>query len=234
MADHEALFDSLTEFARTLVGRYAIADVLYRLTDQVVPAFDLHAAGVSVGDADGTLRFVTASTDEILEVEKAQERFQQGPCASAFETCAVVTVENLEADSRWPEYAPIAISAGFCAVAAIPLRAADGCIGSLNLYSRAIRAWEEDELEQALLFADIASSYVANASDLQRSERVREQLQQALDSRIEIEQAKGMIAAHQGLTIDQAYDKLRSYTRGHNASLHEVANAVVNLGLELS
>jgi hypothetical protein len=76
MADHEALFDSLTEFARTLVGRYAIADVLYRLTDQVVPAFDLHAAGVSVGDADGTLRFVTASTDEILEVEKAQERFQ--------------------------------------------------------------------------------------------------------------------------------------------------------------
>jgi GAF domain-containing protein len=143
-------------------------------------------------------------------------------------------VENLEADSRWPEYAPIAISAGFCAVAAIPLRAADGCIGSLNLYSRAIRAWEEDELEQALLFADIASSYVANASDLQRSERVREQLQQALDSRIVIEQAKGMIAAHQGLTIDQAYDKLRSYTRGHNASLHEVANAVVNLGLELS
>jgi AmiR/NasT family two-component response regulator len=79
----------------------------------------------------------------------------------------------------------------------------------------------------------MASSYLANASDLQRSERMREQLQRALESRVIFEQAKGLIAGAQQVTIDVAYQRLRSFTRRHNAHLQEVANAVVNLGLDI-
>src|SRR5947199_412673 len=89
------------------------------------------------------------------------------------------------------------------------------------------------EIFAASVFADMAASYLANASDLQRSDRVREQLTQALDSRVIIEQATGIIAERQRVTVDIAFQRLRRYTRDHNARLHDVAEAVVHLGLRI-
>jgi GAF domain-containing protein len=118
-------------------------------------------------------------------------------------------------------------------VAAIPLRAAEVGIGSLNLYATEARSWSPETIRTASLFADMAASYLANASDLQRSERMREQLTRALDSRIIIEQAKGLIAGQQQITVEVAFQRLRNYTRHHNARLHDVAKAVVHLGLRI-
>jgi GAF domain-containing protein len=231
VADHELVFSALAEFTHTLTQRYAIADVLSQLTDQVPAVLGIFGGGVSVGDDDGVLRFVTASTGALIKVESTQEEFQEGPCADAFRSGAVVRVPDLAADRRWPRYRPVALAAGLHSVAAIPLRAAEVRVGSLNLYHVEPREWPEDDIRCASLFADMASSYLANASDLQRSERMREQLAQALESRIIIEQAKGIIAGEQKLTVDVAYQRLRRYTREHNARLHDVAHAVVNLGL---
>jgi len=233
MTEHDALLDALTEFARTLVGRYAIADVLTQLTDRVVGTLSLDGAGVSVGDKEGRLRFVTASPDELVEIEQAQEDLQQGPCVSAWQTSEVVMVEDLRAETRWPEYVPVAVNKGYLAVNAIPLRTADGSMGSLNCYCRSPRPWSQEDGHRALLFADMAASYVVNASELQRSERIREQLQQALNSRIIIEQAKGVLSARHDISVDEAYKRLRRYTRSHNAHLHDIANAIVNLGLDV-
>jgi GAF domain-containing protein len=234
VADQTLVLAALTDFARTLVQRYAIADVLTELTEQCVPALTLAGAGVSVGDEDGVLRFVTATQDALLDVERTQEAAQEGPCADCFRGCAHVTASNLAAEERWPVYRPVALRGGFRAAAALPLRAADGCIGSLNLYDTSVREWSDADIGVAGLFADMAASYLANASDFQRSERIREQLQKALDSGIIIEQAKGVIAGQHGIPVDDAYRRLRSYTRGHNARLHDVAHAVVHLGLTVA
>jgi AmiR/NasT family two-component response regulator len=61
--------------------------------------------------------------------------------------------------------------------------------------------------------------------------RTAEQLQHALTSRIIIEQAEGMIAAREGISIDQAFARLRQHARRHNAIPDDVARAVVELGL---
>jgi AmiR/NasT family two-component response regulator len=106
-------------------------------------------------------------------------------------------------------------------------------MGTLDIYDMRPRTWEDDDLEASLLLTDMAVSYVANASELERSERIREQLQQALESRVVIEQAKGMIAAERGVGIDEAFKVLRQHARARNANLHDVAQAVVNLGLHL-
>jgi GAF domain-containing protein len=233
MADQDLAFAALAEFAHTLVQRYAIADVLAQLTTQVPPVLDIDAAGVSVGDEHGTLRFVTASTDALLTVEGTQEVAQQGPCVDAFRSGEVVTSDDLKAERRWPTYRPVALESGYTAVAAIPLHAAGVGIGSLNLYARESGPWAEETIRTASIFADMAASYLANASDLQRSERMREQLTEALESRVIIEQAKGVIAASQQVTVDVAFDRLRRFTRDHNARLHDVANAVVTLGLRI-
>src|SRR4051812_8672376 len=233
MVDSELVFSALAEFTHTLVQRYAIADVLTHLTFQVPTVLDIFGAGVSVGDEDGILRFATCSTDALLDVERAQEAAQEGPCADAFRTGQVVTTDNLETEQRWPQYRPVAIAGGMHAVAAIPLTVAEAGIGSLNLYTNEAGPWAEDTIRTATLFADMAASYLANASDLQRSERMREQLARALESRVIIEQAKGLIAGREGISVDNAYQKLRRHTRQHNAHLHDVAHAVVNLGLRL-
>jgi GAF domain-containing protein len=233
MADLDLAFAAMAEFAHTLVQRYGIADVLSELTDQIPPALGIFGAGVSVGDEQGVLRFVTASTDALLGVERMQEDRQEGPCVDAYHSSRVVTSDDLKTERRWHQYGSLALEDGLRSVAAVPLHVSEVGIGSLNLYAAEPGPWSEDTIRIASIFADMAASYLAHASDLQRSERVREQLQQALDSRVIIEQAKGHIAGQQQVTVDVAFERLRRYTRQHNARLHDVAAAVVNLGLRI-
>src|SRR5258708_38173069 len=107
MADQDLVFSALAEFTHTLVQRYAIADVLSHLTDQVPRVLDIYGAGVSVGDEAGVLRFVTCSSDGMLQVERTQEVAQEGPCGEAYQTGNVQTTEDLGNAERWPQYRPI-------------------------------------------------------------------------------------------------------------------------------
>jgi len=66
---------------------------------------------------------------------------------------------------------------------------------------------------------------------VEEQRRTAEQLQEALDNRVVIEQAKGFVAATHGIGVDAAFTCLRDYARAHNATVREVAAAVVNLGL---
>src|SRR4051794_7216336 len=234
MADQRLLFKALSDFAHTLVLRYAVADVLFRLTDHVTDVLDVAGAGVSLGDKDGHLRFITASNELITEIERVQELAQHGACVDAYQSSVIVQCDDLTTETRWSELVPDALRLGLRSVVAIPMRLSDASIGSLNVYDVRRRNWRDDDLQAAQLLADMAVSYVVNASDLERSERVRAQLQQALDSRVVIEQAKGMIAAEQEVGVDEAFKRLRQHARTRNASLHSVAEAVVNLGLRIN
>ena len=77
-------------------------------------------------------------------------------------------------------------------VAGIPMRSADQIIGALNLYSPEPREWSDEDMAVARVLADIATSYVVHAAKLRRQEHLIEQLQEALEARIVIEQAKGI------------------------------------------
>lgn len=104
-------------------------------------------------------------------------------------------------------------------------------LGVLNLYHDHPHDWTDDELEVAELLAYMATAYVANAARLDQVRHTAEQLQEALDSRVIIEQAKGILAGERGITVDEAFAVLRSHARTNNVSLRAVANAVVNLRL---
>jgi len=118
-------------------------------------------------------------------------------------------------------------------VAGIPMRLADKVIGSLNLYSTEPREWSDEDIAVAAVLADVATSYLVNASKLRQHEQLSEQLQHALESRVVIEQAKGITAQQQGITVDQAYQRMRRHARSHNASLRAVAEAIVGVGLQV-
>ena len=152
----------------------------------------------------------------------------------AHQTGEVVAIGDLnDQPDRWPAITTTAAELGMTAAAGIPMRTDTTRIGALNLYHRDQRDWTEEDLETARLLAGAATAYVLNTSRLQRAERVAEQLQEALDSRVVIEQAKGVLHVANDISIDAAFTLLRDHARRHQAPLRSVANAVVNLGLRI-
>jgi GAF domain-containing protein len=133
----------------------------------------------------------------------------------------------------WPEFAEAARRLGVAGVAGIPMRLADQTVGALDLYAAEPREWSDTDLSVARVLADAATSYIVNASSLRQQQQLNEQLQQALDSRIIIEQAKGITAQHDDITVEAAYERMRRHARDHNGTLRMVAEAIVNVGLRV-
>jgi GAF domain-containing protein len=231
MADQKLLTTTLSEFAATLVQGFAISEVLHDLAERVAAVVAVDNVSVYLRD-DGALRFVTALDELSASVERVQESEQEGPCVDAWRSGSVVAVADLREDpQRWPAYVAAAREAGILAAAGVPMHLSGQHIGVLNLHSKRRRDWPAEDLDTAQVLADIAASYVINASRLDRQRRISEQLQEALESRVIIEQAKGVLAAELGISVDKAFQVLRMHARQRGATLRAVAEAVVNLGL---
>jgi GAF domain-containing protein len=233
MADQAALFRALAQYARTVMHDYDIGNLLYQLTDHAVSVLRASGAGVSLGTFDGRLQFVTATDERVVRLEEQQMQSAEGPCHDAYRSGDQVLVADLNQASYWPTYAPLAVKVGCQAVAGLPMRIAERRIGALNIYEEGPREWTADDVEAAQLLADVATGYIVNAQELQKSRQLAEQLQHALDSRIVIEQAKGILAERRQIDPEAAFDILRGYARSHNRVLHDVAAQVINHTLRL-
>lgn len=230
-AGTDVVMATLAGFARTLAHGYEITDVLHDLTDRIRTVLGISGAGVTLVRGD-RVSFVTSDSAVMADLEQVQEEHQEGPCVDSVRSGEVVSVADLTGSAeRWPAYAERAAALGIRAIAGIPMRLNGSTIGAVDLYDSVPHQWSDRELATARVFSDIATSYVINASQLDQQRRTAEQLQQALDSRVIIEQAKGIIAAHHQISVDEAFKVLRKHANDHHASLRATAEAVVNLGL---
>lgn len=233
MYDQPLFLETLFRFAVVLPARYDLEAALSELTESVTQVLGLTGSGVTMAE-EGRLRFVTAVSQASGELERNQEEQQAGPCRDAYDSGEVVRVTDVREESaRWPEFSATASRLSVAGVAGIPMRLADEIIGALNLYSRGPREWSDEDMAVAGVLADVATSYVVNASKLRQQEQLSEQLQEALESRVVIEQAKGITAYKNSVTVDQAYQMMRRHARSNNASLRLVAEAIVAVGLEV-
>jgi GAF domain-containing protein len=229
--DHARLHSELTRFALLLVQEYSVSDALHDLVDAVTAVLGVSGAGVSLIQ-DGRLTFATASTGPIAELEHIQEQTQAGPCIEAFHREEIVKVGDLRTErERWPTLVEAAERIGLHATIGVPMRLNGAKIGALDVYHHEPRDWTDEECEVADLLAAVATGYVANAARLDEARATAEQLQEALDSRVIIEQAKGVLAGERNVSVDEAFRVLRTHARNRNASLREVAHAVVHLRL---
>src|SRR3954451_24502389 len=203
----DTLLDSLERFAAALTSGYGIGDVLHNLTEEMAEVLSLTGAGVTLVH-DGQQRFVTAALEAIANLEREQEKWQSGPCIDAVASAVPVAVSDIAAEvvsERWPEYTVAAKTAGIQSVAGIPMLAEQEAIGAVNLYDSQPRNWSAEDLRVATIFASIATGYLAHAPPPQQQQRTAEQLQQALNTRLVIEQAKGVLAAKRGISVDDAF-----------------------------
>jgi GAF domain-containing protein len=231
--DQPLFLQTLSRFAVVLPARYDLEASLTELTESVTAVLGLSGSGVTMAE-HGRLRFVTAVSQASSELERSQEQHQAGPCRDAYETGVIVRVTDVREESeRWPEFSEAATRLAVAGVAGIPMRLADEIIGALNLYSPEPREWTDGDIAVASVLADVATSYVVNASKLRQQEQLSEQLQEALESRVVIEQAKGITAYKNAISVDQAYLRMRGHARSNNASLRMVAEAIVAVGLQV-
>jgi GAF domain-containing protein len=222
------------EIVDTLVGDYDVIEVLTLLTSRCVELLSARAAGILLADNDRHLRVIGASTEQIQLLELFQIQNDEGPCLDCFRTGQLVLHSDLDADSPWPLFAAECTRAGFSSVCAVPLRLKDRTLGCLNIFMTGPGGLSDNDIAIAQALADFASlALIQNYAA--RDVAIREgQLQHALNSRIAIEQAKGMIAERHQVDMDEAFSRLRSYARSNNLRLTQVADAIVaaTVGLE--
>lgn len=229
---HELLLKSLTEFARTLLVTYDLDTVLVDLATHLNVLLDLAGTGIGL-ERDGTLQVASALPDELMTLERVQMAQRTGPCLDAYRSGQIAVCADLRQDQRWPAYRAVAEKAGVVAVLGVPLKLQDHVFGAMNLYSVRARAWSEEDLTIAGVLADMTTGYLVNSSKLRQQEELSRQLQRALDARVVIEQAKGIVAHARGIGVEEAFELIRTHARSHNRRVQEVADAVVNLGLQV-
>jgi len=235
MYNQSLLLQTLSRFAVILPARYDVQEALSELKESVTAVLGLCGSWVTMAD-DGRLSFLTAMSQVSAELERdhAQLHPFSCPCRDAYSTGEVVRVTDVrEQSTRWPEFSAFATRLSLAGVAAIPMRLADEIIGALNLYSPEPRDWSDEDIAVAGVLANVATSYVVNASKLRQQQQLTEQLQEALKSRVIIEQAKGITAQQRAISVSQAYQLMRGHARRNNASLRVVAEAIVAVGLQV-
>lgn len=231
--DSDALRRAFRDYARVLLGPYDVGSLLYRLVDQAVEVLEVDGAGVSIAQEGEALTFVAGTSASVSAIEQEQITKEASPLNQAYRVGDPVAIDDLEADERWPEYRTAALVHGLRAVAALPMPVSERRIGALGLYRTHPHAWTDAELETAQVLADMASGAILNASDLDESRTLASQLQQALDSRVVIEQAKGVLAERHDISPHDAFQRVRNRARRERRRVHDVAEDVVEDDLDL-
>jgi transcriptional regulator with GAF, ATPase, and Fis domain len=228
MTDQQ-LAEAFVEMADTLVDDFDLMDFLHQLTNRCVGLLDVSAAGLLLTDQRDALRLVAASTEQTRLLELFQLQTDQGPCVDCFRTGRPVAVADLAtATDRWPRFVDAARQTGFASVHALPMRLRTEIIGALNLFTTQPGALDDDTVRLGQALADVATIGLLQARAIGRRDTLAEQLQTALNSRILIEQAKGVIAERRHLDMDQSFTILRGTARASNRRLSDLARAVID------
>jgi GAF domain-containing protein len=221
------LADVLVEIADTLVDDFDVIDFLHILTERCVSLLGVSAAGLLLTDGQDTLQMVAASSERTRVLELFQLQAAEGPCVDCFHTGEPVSVADLSTAGRWPRFTEAAAAAGFAAVHAMPMRLRTEVIGALNLFDTSPGPLDAGKLSIGRALADVATIGLLQERAIRRRDVLTAQLQTALNSRIVIEQAKGVLAERLQLPMHEAFTLLRSTSRNTNRRLSDLAQAIV-------
>lgn len=222
------LTEVFVELADTLVDDFDLLDFLHGLTRKCVEILDVTAAGLMLTDERDRLQVVAASTERTRLLELFQLQTEQGPCVDCFRTGRPVSVADLPSTDRWPHFTEAAAEVGFASVHALPMRLRSEVIGALNLFHTDPGSLDQETRQVGQALADVATIGLLQQRAIQHRDSLTEQLQTALNSRVLIEQAKGVLAERLDLDVADAFARLRDEARARNRRLSEFARGIVD------
>lgn len=220
----EELAETLVELADTLSAEFDLDDFLRLLANRCVRLLEVDAAGVFLAEHG-----VVASTERVTLLELSAQRYEEGPWRDCLHTGEQIAAPDLtEEHGRWPRYVAAARRAGYAATHTVPLRRQEELVGALTLFRASPGELEKPDARLAQAMADIATIGILGTRALRTQQTLVGQLQHALNSRVVIEQAKGVLAERLGMNLPAAFSALRDYARSHNARVSELALSIVD------
>lgn len=228
----EKLGESFAVLSGLLLDEETVESTLQQIAALPVRLLEhCDAVGVSLVAED---HIETAVATDLIaqEVDELQYSTGEGPCLDSIRECAVVRIDSMIHERRWPTYVPQAADKGVRSSLSLPLEVRSHALGALNCYSRIKHGFAETDLDLAQLFASHAAIALANSQIYARSVQLGKQLQQALESRDVISQAKGIVMERHHKTADQAFEMLVRICQRKSQNLRDIAQQVINSDLE--
>jgi transcriptional regulator with GAF, ATPase, and Fis domain len=225
-----ALAQTMVTIADTLVSEFDVADLSDRLTRACVDLLGAAAAGLMLADHHGDLQLMGATSDAMRELELHELRHQEGPGLDCFANGGPLALglRDDEAAWRWPRFTQRALRMSFTGVQALPMQLRGDTIGALNVFHTEATGFDGAEIELAQALADAATIAILQRRALSSSELLAAQLQRALNDRVVIEQAKGLIAERGRIEIDAAFTLLRDFCRASRVPLTATARELIS------
>jgi GAF domain-containing protein len=230
----ERINDAFVRVTGTLVENYDVLDLLSTLMYTCTDLLGVEAGGILLVDGTGQLELVASTSEEAEIVEIMIVAAGAGPCVDCFTTGAVVSVPDIDAGAHaWPRFRRSALDQGFRAAHATPLRLHGEVIGAMNLLSTRVGALSHRDSELAQALADVATVGILHERSFREPGIITAQLHLALDTRILVEQAKGVVSQTRSCTMTEAFSALRGYARGHGVTLRAAAQGVVDRSISV-
>jgi GAF domain-containing protein len=215
--------------ARSLatLRRQSLDDGLARALDHVIAAarelFSASGAGIMLTAGSSGLTAVAATDEPGRWLELGQERAGEGPCVDALTFDQITTTRDLHADERWPALVGELPDDAVRAVLGVPLHAGKIAVGSLNLYRDRPSDWDATETAALEAYAELVEGLLLSALRAHQHEQLVQQLQHALDHRVVIERAVGVVMARENVDAVTAFNRLRQEARRAERKVAEVA-----------
>jgi transcriptional regulator with GAF, ATPase, and Fis domain len=223
----ELLAETFVELADTLVDDFDVIELLTTLTERCVALLDASAAGVLLGDQHGTLQLIAASSEQAQLLELFQLQNHEGPCLDCYLSGQPVVHLDLATANPWPRFGRVALEALLPSVHAFPMRLRERVVGTLNLFMTEPRPLSAADIAVAQALAHAGTIAILQDQAARDAHTTVGQFQHALNSRVAIEQAKGVLSERAGISMDEAFSRLRGHARHHRGKLSTLALALV-------
>lgn len=223
----ELLAQTFVELADTLVDDFDVIELLTMLSERCVELLDAAGTGILLGDHRDTLQMIAASSEAAQLLELFQLQTQEGPCLDCYRSGEPVVHPDLSTANPWPRFGAVALEAGLPSVHAFPMRLRHQVVGTLNLFMSQVGPLSIADIAVAQALAHAATIAILQDNAARDARTTIGQFQHALNSRVAIEQAKGVVSERAGVTMDEAFARLRSHSRSHNLKLSQVAASLV-------
>ncbi len=220
--------DVLVDFTRILSTQHSVEGAFAALGEYVTTLLGVEGVGVLLlEDGDGSLIIASATSARADTAEQLEVQLEEGPCTESIRTHQHVLVPDLrETAERYPRFTPRALDAGVLSVHALPIGTPDHLLGSLNLVAGEPTSLSQSQLRTADLLVDVTVSYLVSIRAHEQANELAGQLQRALDSRVVIEQAKGIVSGRHGLDLNEAFERIRGYARSRGERVQEISRRI--------
>jgi GAF domain-containing protein len=225
----EWLADTFVELADTLVADFDVVEFLGMLVARCAVLLDGSEVGLAVANRQGRLRVLASSSERMRILELLEVQNEEGPCRDCYLTGNQILNKRVDAaEPEWPHFAPMARDAGFQMLHAVPMRLRGQTIGAINIFDPRPRNLSVHTVNMTQAFADVATIGILQERSSKDQMILAAQLAKALDTRVAIEQAKGVLAERLKIGMDEGFSLLRGYARSNNLRLSDVAQAVTS------